>query len=393
MWSPGGSTVRFAISNGGSWCETQNNNIVLNICNTIVATLRKSDNRLGTQIGTDFQSIISSPARANLQGGNVQLGGAANSNGAFTGSMRGFYAVDSMLSDDTIAGVVSNIYADKDTLQTCDQCPNGLYSAAGSIALSDCGCAPGWTLLNSVCASCASGKFKASIGSLPCDNCLFESSSIAGSATCQCHAGYTGSDGAACTPCLAGTYKNVTGAATCQACPSKSTSPVGTSNSSACQCVEGYIDRAPGANNCQPPKNHELALCAGLANATAHVLALAADQHSVANLQEARCVLIDPCTQLTRAGLPAAASEWHHVAALSLPAGGDGTEAHFNHHAFEYVRVPQGVIVETCPPDFAHFRVTGQWRCNDDSTTHVHCGRVPERGAAHDARLYGASAV
>ena len=119
---------------------------------------------------------------------------------------------------------------------------------------------------------------------------------------------------------------------------------------------------------CELISNHQIALCTNLSHATANVLALAADQHSVANLQETGCVLIDPCT---RAGLPAAAGEWHHVAALGLPESGDGNVAHYNHHALEYARVPQGVVVETCPPDFAHFRDTGLWRCDANPDTHV----------------------
>ena len=182
----------------------------------------------------------------------------------------------------------------------CTPCIIGTRSAPGSVSLADCGCAPGSTMLNNICTDCAIGKFKANIGSMPCEECGFGSSSIAGSVICQCKTGYNGADGAACTPCLAGTYKNVTGASNCQACLSKFTSPVGSTNSSACQCMEGYIDRAPEANNCQPPSNHELALCANLANATAHMLALAADQHSVADLHEAGCVHINPCTQLMR---------------------------------------------------------------------------------------------
>jgi len=131
------------------------------------------------------------------------------------------------------------------------------------------------------------------------------------------------------------------------------------------------------------PPPHGLLLCTNLANATAHVLALDADQHSVANLQEARCVHIDPCTQLTRAGVAAAAGAWHHVAALGLPSSGDGNEAHYNHHAFEYARVPQGVVLETCPPDFAHFRDTGLWRCDANPDTHVRIEGACPSAAPH----------
>jgi len=148
--------------------------------------------------------------------------------------------------------------------------------------------------------------------------------------------------------------------------------------------VEGYNDVTGGATNCQPPQTHELALCADLANATAHVLALDAGEHSVANLREAYCIHIDPCTQLTRTGVPAAAGAWLHVAALGLSSSGDGGDgAHFSHHALEYARVPQGVVLETCPPDFAHFRATGLWRCDANPDTHVRIEGACPSAAPH----------
>ena len=375
MWSPGGSTLRFAISKkipgGFKWCETQIATLVGNTWLTIVGTWERVNQRLGIKIGNDFVSQSCFP-QVDLKSCTVQLGAPANSNEAFKGLMRGFYAVDSQLSTDDIDTIVSSMDADQDTLEECQQCPNGLYSAAGSVAVSDCGCAPGWTLSNSVCAICASGKYKASIGNSPCENCLQGSSSTAGSTICQCNAGYTGADGAICTFCPAGTYKQVTGAAICQSCQPKSTSPVGSNNSNACQCAEGYIDTPPGAQNCQVLPPHELAICSGLQDATAHVLALDANEHSVANLQETRCVRIDPCTQTTGTGSAAGAGEWHHVADLGLPADiVSPAGAHTNLHALEYARVPQGIVLETCPPDFAHYHDTGTWRCNADPATHV----------------------
>jgi hypothetical protein len=111
------------------------------------------------------------------------------------------------------------------------------------------------------------------------------------------------------------------------------------------------------------------------------VLALPVGQRSVSNLLETGCVHIDPCTQLTRANLPAAANEWHHVSALGLTSTGDG--AHYNHHAVEYARVPQGVVVETCPPDFAYYKTTGTWRCDDNPDTHVRIAGACPSAAPH----------
>jgi len=112
-------------------------------------------------------------------------------------------------------------------------------------------------------------------------------------------------------------------------------------------------------------------VCAGLAAATAHALAVDAAEHSVAQLGEARCVHIDPSTQQTSDGTAAAAGAWHHVAALGLPADDSlRAGALSNLDALECARMPQGIILETCPPDFAHFRapavmlfVLASWAC------------------------------
>ena len=284
-------------------------------------------------------------------------------------------------------------------MTACVACQSGFTSPVGSVGAAACipiVCNAGFQLSGSLCGACASGKYTAG-ASVPCadppvnafapDTQSFlcnagYSLPVVANACSTCASGkYTAGAGVACADppanafapntrsflCNAGYFAS---ASTCQACPSKSTSPVGGSNSSACQCVEGYIDTAPGANNCQPPPPHELALCAKLADATAHVLALDADKHSVANLHEANCVRIDPCTQQTKQGAAAAAGEWHHVADLGLQFASPGG-AHANANALEYARVPQGIVLQTCPPDFAHYRATGTWRCNADPATLV----------------------
>jgi len=169
-------------------------------------------------------------------------------------------------------------------------------------------------------------------------------------------------------------------------CQDFATSPEGSVSNASCTCILGFIASAQDAARCERIANHQIALCTNLSDATAHVLALDAGAHSVANLQEARCVHIDPCTQRTRAGVAAAAGAWLHVAALGLTSSGDigdGNGAHYSHHALEYARVPQGVVLETCPPDFAHFRLTGLWRCDANPDTLVRIEGACPSAAPH----------
>jgi len=84
-------------------------------------------------------------------------------------------------------------------------------------------------------------------------------------------------------------------------------------------------------------------------------------------------MFIDPCLQQTRAGVAAPADAWWHFshAGLALPAVPTDGIQHTNEHSLEYARVPQGVLLEVCQPDFSWFRQYGLWRCNQDVATHV----------------------
>jgi len=216
-----------------------------------------------------------------------------------------------------------------------------------------------------------------------CATCPVGSTANAGSTSataCKCMAGRSGPNGGPCTMCDAGTYKDTIGTSTCQACPLLSSSPTGSTSVNNCSCIEGYnTNSSTGSIVCT--KKPDITLCSGLSTATAHVLSLDANEHKISKLQESQCVHIDSCTQKTLDGKEAAAGTWHHVAALGLTSSGDG--AHYNHHALEYARVPQGIVLETCPPDFAHYRATGTWRCNADPATLVRIQGACPSAAPH----------
>ena len=121
---------------------------------------------------------------------------------------------------------------------TCQACPGGALSPAGSDALGDCVaavCAAGSTGPDGgPCTACAAGKFKTATGSAACTDCGAGNYSAATGATaagtcqscptnsqsttgsdaptdCVCVAGFSGADGGTCTACAAGTYKNTIG--------------------------------------------------------------------------------------------------------------------------------------------------------------------------------------
>jgi len=130
----------------------------------------------------------------------------------------------------------------------CALCPANSVSVAGSVAVEDCECAPGWTGPDGgACSVCAAGTFKSASGSALCDSCLPFATSLSGSTlqtACACNPGYhVPSATDACTACAAGTYKTGTGNATasCLPCPANSGgSPAGSISVSACVCNAGY---------------------------------------------------------------------------------------------------------------------------------------------------------
>ena len=193
MWSPGGTTIRMGIRHQTNWCVAQNDNIVLNEWLTVVITYRIPDNRLSIQIGNNLQSVVCAPARADVSG-VAQLGGAQDGHGFFTGSIRGFYAVDSMLSNATITSMISNMHADKDTLKVCEFCPVGLEVDASN-------------------TSCVAP-------------CPANSTRTLDKSACLCQAGFTGDN-------TGPNIRNVR----CQQCPVNATSLPGTRLRSDCTCA------------------------------------------------------------------------------------------------------------------------------------------------------------
>lgn len=126
-----------------------------------------------------------------------------------------------------------------------------------------------------------------------------------------------------------------------------------------------------------------LVLCGNLADATASLKEREVLEHEIgAEWLEANCVSIDPCVQTSSnedpysgARLPVPAGAWlsGNSSALRLPrsaaaalAAEAGLRAH-NYGGLEFARVPEGLRLQACAPDFDAWRARGVLACNEDT--------------------------
>lgn len=115
---------------------------------------------------------------------------------------------------------------------------------------------------------------------------------------------------------------------------------------------------------------YPLVLCTGLDSTVSTLRELELSAHEVGlPVLESQCVYVNPCTQQsfqhdTFEHVPI--NTWIHgnASALRLSAPLSDSIAH-NYGSFEYARVPEGLRLETCAPDFDLWRRTGQIVCND----------------------------
>lgn len=122
---------------------------------------------------------------------------------------------------------------------------------------------------------------------------------------------------------------------------------------------------------------HEIGLCIDLESATQYVRDTSPELHALTDLDRDACVFIDPCTQQTAAEFAVPRDTWVHVSTLGLPppttllAAPNPGSTHPNRHSLEYARVPQGVLLEACQPDFAWYSQHAEWQCNEDARAAV----------------------
>ena len=119
----------------------------------------------------------------------------------------------------------------------CTACPGDTTSVAGSAA---CQCNAGFTGTPGACQACPAGTYKRAAGTTVCRSCQANSASDSGSALCACSPGYTGITGEVCVACLAGQYKGVRGSAACSNCATRRNSPAAAPNITSCICDAAY---------------------------------------------------------------------------------------------------------------------------------------------------------
>lgn len=126
-----------------------------------------------------------------------------------------------------------------------------------------------------------------------------------------------------------------------------------------------------------------LVLCRGLDAAVAELKLRELDEHGIgAAWLERDCVSIDPCEQTSSnedpyfgLRLPALAGAWlsGNSSALRLALGYDrvtGAQAGVraeNYGSMEFARVPEGLRLDACAPDFDRWRRDGVLACNEDT--------------------------
>lgn len=91
------------------------------------------------------------------------------------------------------------------------------------------------------------------------------------------------------------------------------------------------------------------------------------------DLVESNCVTIDVCAQQNSRGQAISTNAWMH---RSNPALAYDNEDQFittvyNYHSIEYARIPAGIQLESCAPNFAHLRLTGEYVCDNNTITTV----------------------
>ena len=127
---------------------------------------------------------------------------------------------------------------------------------------------------------------------------------------------------------------------------------------------------------------HPLVICDSLNVDIQSLFALPADDLVFPSaLAETRCVAINTCSGLNQRGETVPPNVWMHRSAPSLQFDDEYVSVesgNYNHHSVQYARIPEGIQLSACQPDFDHLRVQGGYICNKDlNATRNISGRCP----------------
>ena len=124
------------------------------------------------------------------------------------------------------------------------------------------------------------------------------------------------------------------------------------------------------------PKTYAFVLCTDMNAAVTALRAARLHEHSIgASWLETNCISIDPCLEVNSRGEAVPADTWLHAnnsvlatagTASSIEAATTDTQAH-NYGSLEFARIPEGLRVETCAPNYDVWRSSGVIVCNEDT--------------------------
>ena len=169
---------------------------------------------------------------------------------------------------------------------------------------------------------------------------------------CACPHGH-GVSGDACTLCSAGKYQDAVGKTSCLDCPQTTTSLPGSHNIAECFTPSPQNNEAKLTLSMTRP----LVLCVDLAAANDVLIDI--KNYYPNYLQETQCVALDVCDSSLR-------GEWKHLSdvietttLLTTP------PTYYDYYSIEFARIPTGITLSTCSPDFDYLRRNpGAYRCN-----------------------------
>jgi len=114
---------------------------------------------------------------------------------------------------------------------------------------------------------------------------------------------------------------------------------------------------------------YPLVICAGLNSDYAALVSTGVFPDA---LRESNCVAIDVCAEINSRGQTVPRDTWIHRSHAALWFDGEyelAQDTVYNYHSVQYARIPAGIVLHACSPDFVHLRVTGEYRCDNATIT------------------------